>query len=565
MAFLTGAAGALGGVGLGAALIEVGVDTTALTAGLEKAKGEVAASTSTMSNSAKAVGTGFVIAGAAAAVAMGKAVSATTEWASEVRSLVRVTGQAPEQASALASAAAALGIGVDQLNTGFGLLSKNIVNGTAGFTKYGIEVTDAAGATLPFDDILTNVIDKFQTLPAGPEQAAFAMNVFGRSGKAMIPILAKGTDGLAELEARAKSMGLVMSQEDVDAAKQLSIAHNELGEAMKGLEISIGKELIPLFTTFAHGVTDLVVAFNAIPGPVKAGVLLFVALTGGMFLAQKAIALTAAAWGPLIAAMGIGAAEEEVAAAGAVQLTLALETEAAAAEAAGVGFAAMLGPIGLVVAALGAAYLVSQHLNGAISEAIDPMVQMAQAAKLAREEHIPFADALQQVKDKEAEAAAAADGLATSDQILADKADKAAEAMKREHDAMQSLIPNSVSLADATKQLAQDHKALANAQQHGNTTGARYNALVLQTAQDTQDLRQTVRDLQHAQDDSTTSNAQLADKLIRAAGGYDTVSNAAQRYIEKLVGVKHGIDALHDKTVTVTVVERHVGGVGGRT
>jgi hypothetical protein len=69
--------------------------------------------------------------------------------------------------------------------------------------------------------VLGNVIDKFGTLQPGAEQTAFAMNVFGRSGKDLIPILAKGRDGMAELEQKAADLGLVMSQDDVDASKDV--------------------------------------------------------------------------------------------------------------------------------------------------------------------------------------------------------------------------------------------------------------------------------------------------------------------------------------------------------
>ncbi len=185
-------------------------------------------------------------------------VKATTEWAAEVRSLQRVTGQTAESASALAAAGNTLGISSQQLTVGFGLLAKNIVNASANLTKYGIATQDVQGNVLPFDEVLSNVIDKFQTLPAGPEQAAFAMNVFGRSGKALIPILQRGQQGLADLEDAAKSAGLVLSQNDVDAAKSLTIAQRQLGEAFKGASISIGRLFVPLITPVVQGFREMV-------------------------------------------------------------------------------------------------------------------------------------------------------------------------------------------------------------------------------------------------------------------------------------------------------------------
>ena len=65
-----------------------------------------------------------------------------------------MTGGSAESASALAAAGNELGLTVTGMNVGFGILSKNIVNGAAGLQKYGITVRDAQGNILPFDSIL---------------------------------------------------------------------------------------------------------------------------------------------------------------------------------------------------------------------------------------------------------------------------------------------------------------------------------------------------------------------------------------------------------------------------
>lgn len=250
---------------------------------------------------------GAAIAGAAAAAtaAIGGAVHATQDWATGVRQLQTVTGLTAEEASALAGAGSELGLTVDQLTSGFGLLAKAIVNGSTGLEQYGIETRDAAGEVLPFQDVLANISDKFLTLPEGPERAAFAMNVFGRSGRALIPILAQGSAGLAELEQKARDAGLVMSQEDVDASKALTVSQRELGAAFKGVAIQLGEVFIP-------AVTGLVKAF---------GVALRVVMTWGKsvgaqfsFLGRifkpvltalgNAFKAVGAAWGDFVAAFG---------------------------------------------------------------------------------------------------------------------------------------------------------------------------------------------------------------------------------------------------------------------
>lgn len=262
---MTSVLGALGlGVGsgsIGSATVDLFLNTTGYSAQLEKAKLETGAMTKSSSGLTSALGgmsKGMTVgAGAAAILVTGisRAIHSTTEWAAEVRSLQRVTGQSAEQASALAAAGNTLGIETSKLATGFGLLSKNIVNNSENLTKYGIATKDATGAVLPFDEVLGNVADKFATLPKGPEQAALAMNAFGRSGKDLIPVLQRGSAGLQELADKAAAAGLIMSEADLTASKNLSIAQRELGEAFKGAAVQVGKQFVPAMTSLTTALT----------------------------------------------------------------------------------------------------------------------------------------------------------------------------------------------------------------------------------------------------------------------------------------------------------------------
>lgn len=98
MAFLSGIAGALGGVGLGEAVVQVAVDTSALSSGLAKAHDEVAASTTSMGSAVKALGPAFAAAGIAAVGAFGASAIASFLEAEKVmaqtEAVVKSTGMA---------------------------------------------------------------------------------------------------------------------------------------------------------------------------------------------------------------------------------------------------------------------------------------------------------------------------------------------------------------------------------------------------------------------------------------------------------------------------------------
>lgn len=303
-------------------------DTAQFQGAMAKAEAQMATTKTGASNFGKVASTALVVAGVAAVAFVAKSVDAFVKWGAEVLQVQRVTGLAAEEASGLAATAAALGMSVQQLSVGFGILSRNIINNATNFAKYHLEVKDASGAMLPFGTILGNIADRFNSLGSQQEKVAFAMNVFGRSGKSLIPILSLGSAGIAEFEARAKSLGLVMSQQDVDAARKFAISGRELGETFKGLTVTIGRVFLPLALNVIHIVTDVVGAFGKLPAPVLEAGLGFVIFTGAVATAFKIAAFFTGTIGKLTLALGLKTAAETADAGSA-----ALATGAAAAEA----------------------------------------------------------------------------------------------------------------------------------------------------------------------------------------------------------------------------------------
>jgi hypothetical protein len=72
--------------------------------------------------------------------------------------------------------------------------------------------------------ILGEVSDKFLSLPDGPARATFDLDVFGKGGLALLPILSAGSAALRKYGDDAERVGAVMSEKDLAASKELGIA-----------------------------------------------------------------------------------------------------------------------------------------------------------------------------------------------------------------------------------------------------------------------------------------------------------------------------------------------------
>jgi len=257
-----------------------------------------------------AIGAFAAIAGAAVK-GMSSAVSATEDWGSSVLALHRIVGGSVEDASRLDFVLQHMGLSTQQSSVAIGIFNKNVQNGTKYTKEYGISATDAQGNQLSFNQVLGEAADAYVKLGGGEAGAALAQNLFGRSGKAMIPVLQLGAQGIADLAAEADKYGLVLTGSNLEAIHNYSLAQKDLALANTGLKLSIGEQLIPVLTTFAHVLTVIVSALRVVPGPVKAIAIVTVGLGAALTALGLVVGIVRTAFGNLTGTLGAATAATE--------------------------------------------------------------------------------------------------------------------------------------------------------------------------------------------------------------------------------------------------------------
>lgn len=86
------------------------------------------------------------------------------------------------------------------------------------FRTLGISVKDATGHLRPNSDILGELAERFSKMPDGTMKTALAMQVFGRAGADMIPVLNMGRDGLKAWSDEAERVKGALSDETIQRA-----------------------------------------------------------------------------------------------------------------------------------------------------------------------------------------------------------------------------------------------------------------------------------------------------------------------------------------------------------
>lgn len=230
--------------------VRLGADIAGLKKGMSEAKKEMGdvAKEGHSSFSKLAVGVaGGVAAAGAAAVAFGaKSIGAFEDVAGEIAKMQRLTGGTAEDMSKLRFAAEESGVSAEVLSKSMLKLSKATAGQGKALHAAGIAYEDSKGKMLPMKEVMENAADVFAKMPNGIEKNRLAMQLFGKAGTELIPMLNKGKKGLEELGGEADKYGLVLGQKDVDAFKKNKQAHREMHAAWTGLQVQIGKVLMPV-------------------------------------------------------------------------------------------------------------------------------------------------------------------------------------------------------------------------------------------------------------------------------------------------------------------------------
>lgn len=195
-----------------------------------------------------AFGAAVVDAGTALAVMVKQSINSMDD----LTKLAQSVGTTTEELSALAYAADLSGVSQDNLGTALTRLTKNasdaaqgIGEAQKGFNALGISVKDAEGNLKSSDQLLQEVAGKFAQFEDGANKTALAVNLFGKSGADLIPLLNAGAEGIQDMKDEAEELGLTFDQKTGKAAEAFNDNLTRLDAVKKGLFNRIAAQLLP--------------------------------------------------------------------------------------------------------------------------------------------------------------------------------------------------------------------------------------------------------------------------------------------------------------------------------
>ena len=156
-----------------------------------------------------------------------------------------IFGQSSKEVGELDFIAKATGTSADGLSHAmerFALSLQRAHDGTTptaqGLEALGLRAKDLIG--LPLDQTLGRIADRFSQFADGLNKTAIASALFGsRMGGDLIPLLDKGSAGLAELRQRADDTGTVLGEKTVEELSHFNQSIVTAEASLKGLAIAV--------------------------------------------------------------------------------------------------------------------------------------------------------------------------------------------------------------------------------------------------------------------------------------------------------------------------------------
>ena len=198
----------------------------------------------------------------------------------ETAKLAQRTGIAVEALQGFQVAADLSGVtnlqgGLQRLTISLGDASNGSATAQKAFANIGLSVDELMG--MAPEDQFRAVASAISAIPDPAAQAAAAVDLFGRTGVELLPLFASN---LAEVEARANRLGIVLSGDQTAAIEEMNDSLDLVSKTFDGIIGQVTANLAPVVTALSEEFLSFVESFNGFGGEGGSGIA--DALTSGL-------------------------------------------------------------------------------------------------------------------------------------------------------------------------------------------------------------------------------------------------------------------------------------------
>ena len=209
-------------------------------------------------------------AGAAIAGFAVKAVNDFQKLAISIDAFRNTTGLTLDQSSQWVSYTGDLGIQAESMIKIFNRLGKAATDQLPAFKELGVEIAFGPDGAADLEKTFLRVNDAINSLEDPVKQAKYRADLFGRGWMDAAELINMSSTDIQASLAGVKDFE-VIDQEEIQKAKDLRAAQDELGDALARISVELGEKLVPAFTNAARAAIPFLEVMSDVADVVFAG------------------------------------------------------------------------------------------------------------------------------------------------------------------------------------------------------------------------------------------------------------------------------------------------------
>ena len=184
----------------------------------------------------------------------------TANYADEIGESAQKIGISTDALQKFRYSAKLSGLSAEELSIGMKFLSKNFIEAKSGSKEASKAFSKMKDLDLKkvksTEDLLLTVANHFSKMKEGAEKTTLSLNLFGRSGSAMIPMLNKGENALLKQWQLLEKLGGVLSEDVIKAGDKFMDSWDTMTTTITIFKNIIGAELMPVVQKYIDSLIE---------------------------------------------------------------------------------------------------------------------------------------------------------------------------------------------------------------------------------------------------------------------------------------------------------------------
>jgi hypothetical protein len=197
-----------------------------------------------------ALPTAVVVGGVAIGAFAAKATADFQNLAQETLHFQQIAGGTADEASRWVQTADDFGVSTEQLSGAMGKFEVSIGKSPEKLAALGVEIAHTKDGGVDLQGTFFNVIDAYNATTDETQKASIAQAAFGKQWQGLVKLLDAGADSV-RADFKSISAAQRLDQGDLQASEHLRVALDNLQDTLQGVEVSIGKLVVPALADLA--------------------------------------------------------------------------------------------------------------------------------------------------------------------------------------------------------------------------------------------------------------------------------------------------------------------------